>query len=257
MLYDTHMHTMPFSADSGMGFSEAQREQNAKGLGLVLTEHMDYGFPPFTFDAEEYFKTYGPYRSDTLLLGVETGLTVSAREMNRSLVRSHPFDMVIGSIHAVGGRDLYEDGCFGQFAHKEEAFSAYLETILENIRDYEDFDTLGHIDYICRVAPYPDPLLHYGEYGELLDAVLRILAERQQSLEINTRLFADTAAVAALKEIFCRFKALGGRTVTVGSDAHRANAVGKYLDAAYAFAETLGLTPVYYRKRRRHAVKSY
>ncbi|MCI8592713.1 MAG: histidinol-phosphatase HisJ family protein [Lachnospiraceae bacterium] len=254
MLYDTHLHTIPFSTDSGMVFSEVQKERKAQGLGLVLTEHMDYGFPPFDFDPDEYFKAYSPYRSDTLLLGVETGFTADAREMNRSLVRSHPFDMVIGSVHAVGGRDLYEDGCFSQFADKEEAFCVYLETIIENIRDYDDFDTLGHIDYICRVAPYPDPLLHYSEYGDAIDTILRILADREQSLEINTRLFANTEAVASLEEICRRFEDLGGRTVTVGSDAHRAEVIGNYLTAAYGLAETCGLAPVYYRERKKYPV---
>lgn len=251
MLYDTHMHTIPFSADSGMAFSEVQREQEAQGLGLVLTEHMDYGFPPFTFDPDEYFRTYGPYRSDTLLLGVETGFTADARKMNRSLVRSHPFDMVIGSVHAVGGRDLYEDGCFDQFTDKEDAFSAYLETITENICGYGDFDTLGHIDYICRIAPYPDPLLRYSEYSKPIDAILRILAGRDKSLEINTRLFANTEAVASLAEICRRFKELGGRTVTVGSDAHRAEVIGNHLTAAYDLAKACGLAPVYYKGRKK------
>ena len=174
--------------------------------------------------------------------------------MNRSLARSHPFDMVIGSVHAVGGRDLYEDGCFSQFADKEEAFCVYLETIIENIRDYDDFDTLGHIDYIYRVAPYPDPLLHYSEYGDAIDTILRILADREQSLEINTRLFANTEAVASLEEICRRFEDLGGRTVTVGSDAHRAEVIGNYLTAAYGLAETCGLAPVYYRERKKYPV---
>jgi histidinol-phosphatase (PHP family) len=252
MLYDTHMHTIPFSTDSGMVFSEVKKKQKELGIGLVLTEHMDYGFPPFSFDPHKYFETYGPYRSETLLLGVETGFTVSAREMNRSLVRSHPFDMVIGSVHAVGGLDLYEDGCFDQFTDKEDAFCAYLETIIENIRDYEDFDTLGHMDYICRIAPYPDPLLRYCEYSDFIDTILRILAGREQSLEINTRLFADARAVAALEEICRRFKDLGGRTVTVGSDAHRPEVIGNHLQTAYDLARTCGLTPVYYKERKLH-----
>lgn len=253
-MYDTHLHTIPFSADGGMTISQVLEKQKETGLSLVLTEHMDYGFPPFVFDAEEYFNTYGPYRSDTLLLGVETGLTAAARDKSRSLVRSYPFDMVIGSIHAVLGRDVYEDGCFDQFAGKEEAFSAYLKTMLDNIRDYSDFDTLGHIDYISRVAPYKDPLLRCGEYGGLIDAILTVLAEREQSLEINTRLFTNPHAVAVLAEICHHFKKLGGQTVTVGSDAHRPEIIGKYLKAAYSLAGACGLTPVYYKRRQKHAV---
>lgn len=246
------MHTIPFSTDSGMVFSEVWKKKEESGLGLVLTEHMDYDFPTpeFFFDADEYFKTYEPYRSDTLLLGVETGLMCSTKEKNRRLVRSHPFDMVIGSIHVVCGIDIYEQSYFDLFSGKKEAFTTYLEAMLENVRGYGDFDTLGHIDYIARTAPYEDPLLYYEEYKELLDQILKELVSMNKSLEVNTRLFDNAPAVKALGVICRRFTELGGQTCTIGSDAHRAEAIGSNLAKAYAFAETCGLTPVYYKERK-------
>lgn len=257
-MYDTHMHTRPFSTDSNMELSEVLKIQEESGLGIVLTEHMDYDFPMpgvYRFDVDAYFKAYSPYRSDQVLLGVEIGLQNSVVEKNHKLVKTWPFDMVIGSIHVVCGKDLYELSYFQSFPEKKSAYAAYLEAIYENIRDFDDFDTLGHIDYICRRAPYSDQLLHYEEFDEMIDKILKLLVERKKSLEIDTRLFGQKEAVRELKIICRRFAKMGGQTVTVGSDSHKASAIGSQIENAYELARQCGLLPVVYKARHPYPVK--
>lgn len=254
-MFDTHMHTTPFSSDSHMKMEEVLKRQQESGIGIVLTEHMDYGFPKpqvFEFDAAEYFTAYGLYRNDMFLLGVETGLQCMVREKNRTLVRSYPFDMVIGAVHVVCGRDLYDASYYVLFPDQTSAYSAYLETVYENIRDYDAFDTLAHLDYISRNAPYEDPVLRYEDYPAQFDKILKHLAAEGKSLEINTRLLGSRPAADALGGICGRFAELGGRTVTIGSDSHRREHIGAYLDEAYRMAFECGLIPVYYRERRAH-----
>lgn len=252
-MYDTHMHTKPFSTDSEMVLSEVLKSQEELGIGIVLTEHMDYDFPPpdvYEFDTETYFEKYASFRSDRLLLGVEIGLQKQVAERNRKLIRSCPFDMVIGSVHTVLGKDLYAPSFFRMFPDKKQAYTAYLETVYQNIRDFDDFDTLGHLDYVCRKAPYSDPLLHYGEFPEYIDEILKLLAKKGKSLEINTRLSGNAAAVKELETICSRFTELGGETVTIGSDAHHASAIGSSLESTYELAGRCRLRPVVYRRRR-------
>lgn len=256
-MFDTHMHTIPFSTDSGMVFSDLLKVQKEKNLGVILTEHLDIAFgdpSAFYFDPDTYFKELSPYRNDRLLLGVEIGMTADTNGRNREIARSHPFDMVIGSIHFMRGKDIYYPEFFAMFPGKKEVFSEYLDTMAEMISAFDDFDTLGHIDYIGRVAPYPDPLLYYEDYPDRFDRVLQLLIDKDKSLEINTRQFDRPQAVAALKTICQRYHTLGGRYVTVGSDAHTPAAVGAYLQEAYSLAGECGLTPVIYRKRQRCAL---
>lgn len=256
-MFDTHMHTIPFSTDSGMVFSDLLKVQKEKNLGVILTEHLDIAFgdpSAFYFDPDTYFKELSPYRNDRLLLGVEIGMTADTNGRNREIARSHPFDMVIGSIHFMQGKDIYYPEFFAMFPGKKEVFSEYLDTMAEMISAFDDFDTLGHIDYIGRVAPYPDPLLYYEDYPDRFDRVLQLLIDKDKSLEINTRQFDKPQAVAALKTICQRYHTLGGRYVTVGSDAHTPAAVGAYLQEAYSLAGECGLTPVIYRKRQRCAL---
>lgn len=258
-MFDTHMHTTPFSTDSQMTLDELLRKKEESHLGIILTEHIDYDFPPplhYDFDVEEYFSRYLPYRNDSFMLGVEIGLMVSVQETNKRLVQRYPFDMVIGSIHTVNGFDLYDAAYFQAFSDKTSAYKAYLKTIYENLKDYEDFDTLGHIDYIVRSAPYEDSILRWEDFSQYLSAILKILAKKEKSLEINTRLFGNQDAVEALSQILIQFVKAGGKTVTIGSDAHRAENVGAYLSEAYKLAHWCGLTPVYYKKRKAYPIFS-
>lgn len=259
-MYDTHMHTKPFSADGKMVISEVLKRQEETGLGIVLTEHMDYDFPSeeiYEFDGKTYFEKYAAFHNEQFLLGAEVGLRKSAVERNKKFVKSVPFDMVIGSTHVVDGEDLYMLSFFQRFLDKRSAFTAYLDTMYENIQEFDDFDTLAHMDYICRNAPYADPFLHYTEYAEQIDRILALLADRDQSLEINTRLFAYPEAVREWNVICRRFAELHGRTVTIGSDAHRASDIGKYMEQAYILAFQCGLMPVVYRERKAFSVSEH
>ena len=256
-MFDTHMHTIPFSTDSGMVFSDLLKVQEEKNIGVILTEHIDIAFgdpSEFYFDPDTYFKELSPYRNDRLLLGVEIGMTADTNDRNREIVGSHPFDMVIGSIHFMRGKDIYYPEFFAMFPGKKEVFSEYLDTMAEMISTFDDFDTLGHIDYIGRVAPYTDPLIYYEDYPDRFDRVLQLLIDKDKSLEINTRQFDKPKAVAALKTICQRYHALGGRYVTIGSDAHSPAVVGAHLSAAYRLARECGLTPVIYMNRQRYVL---
>lgn len=252
-MFDTHLHTTPFSSDSHMTIDELLEKQKEKSLGLILTEHIDYDFPPpntYEFSPDEYFKTYGNLRDDNFLLGLEVGMQLSVVNKNINLVKSYPFDMVIGSIHAVNNYDLYYPGYHENLNSKREAYSLYLECMLANIKAFKDFDTLAHIDYICRKAPYDDNELYYRDFPEIIDEILLTLIKDNKAIEINTRRFNDEKAIKSVLEIYRRYKALGGKYITIGSDSHYAKIVGNHFDKALDIAKECELTPVYFKERK-------
>ena len=113
-----------------------------------------------------------------------------------------------------------------------------------------DFDVLAHIDYICRAAPYDDPEIDYATFKEDIDKVLKIVIERGKVLELNTRRLNTRRGLKELIPIYSRYKELGGKYVTIGSDAHKVEAVGNYFDLAIDFAKELDLIIVTFCERR-------
>ena len=113
-----------------------------------------------------------------------------------------------------------------------------------------DFDALGHIDYICRAAPYDNPEIDYPTFSTEIDAVLKILVDREKVLELNTRRFFSERAINELVPVYKKYRELGGRFVTIGSDAHKVSAVGNYFDRAVDFVRELDLKPVTFCERK-------
>lgn len=252
MLFDTHLHTR-FSTDSEMEFADLRATSLQKNCGIIITEHMDLNYPvseKFTFSVGDYFAAYKSYRSNRLLLGIEIGLRTDCIENNRQIVSYHPFDFVLGSIHVINQHDLYYDP-FYEGRSKQAAYQDYFQSMLDCVQGNDFIDSLGHIDYIARYAPYPDPEVHYHEFSEAIDAILISLAQRDVALEINTRRFADKQVIDHLVPIYHRFHELGGQYVTLGSDAHRPEAVANQLEDAWNLANRCNLQAVYYQDRQR------
>ena len=241
MLFDCHSHTK-FSADSEMLATDAIARAESLNLGIVFTEHFDYKLPgdtDFTFDAAQYMNEYKNLRSDKVKLGVEIGLRKSAREANKNFLAQANFDLVIGSIHVVDDIDIYNK-IFYADKDKMTAYRKYFAAMAEEAA-VEDFDVLGHIDYICRAATYENPEIDYETFKTEIDEVLKIIVERGKILELNTRRLNKNIAVDALKPVYKRYKQLGGTFVTIGSDAHVVEAVGANFDVALKFVEELNL----------------
>ena len=251
MIFDSHMHTR-FSADSEMIAADALAKAASLNLGVVFTEHFDYGVEvdgkPFTFDPAAYMSEYKNLRGDKVRLGVEVGLRKSVRVANEDFIAQAAFDLVIGSIHLVDGYDIYyPDFYVGK--DKATAYRKYFQQMAEEA-SVADYDVLGHIDYICRAAPYDDPEIDYATFMVEIDEVLKIVTDRGKVLELNTRRFDKISAIEELVPVYKRYRALGGRFVTIGSDAHRVSAVGNYFERALRFAHELNLTPVTFCQRR-------
>lgn len=256
-MFDCHMHTR-FSADSQMTIEEIENKIKGKEIGVILTEHMDIDFPGdvlFEFEVEDYFNTYGNHRSDKLLLGVEVGLETSVVQKNSKIIQDYEFDFVLGSLHIVDRMDLCGEQRYYENKTKQEAYERYFKTMYENIKAFHNFDSLGHLDYIARYCPYDNPEIVYEDFKEYIDVVLRQVVEKDIVIELNTRRFPIPGTIENYGKILQHYKEIGGKYVTCGSDAHQIEAVGYGLIEAKKLAESIGLQPVYFKKRHIHLCK--
>lgn len=257
MIFDSHIHTV-FSADAEMKAEEALAAAAKHGIGLVFTEHLDADYvskegKTFSFEPHAYWQAYEHLRGDNLCLGVEIGMRRSTRDFSEEFSRQVPFDLIICSQHLVDDLDIYYPDYY-EGKDKKTAYHRYFVQMAENLRDHAFANVLGHIDYICRYAPYADKNIAYADFADEIDAVLKAAILTDTVMEINTRRLGDKEALDSLTPIYKRYQELGGHFVTLGSDAHTPDAVGAHLQLAYDFAESLRLTPVTFRQR--HMVNS-
>ncbi|KRQ86104.1 Histidinol-phosphatase [Caloramator mitchellensis] len=255
-MFDCHIHT-EFSSDSKMKLVSSYERARELNMGLIVTDHMDLKYPDegkFQFDVDRYFEEYYRLRNDYLLIGIELGLRTDCINENRMLVQKYPFDYVIGSVHVVDGVDIFQEG-FYENREKKISYGHYLNFMFDCVKNGEFFDSLGHIDYVTRYSRYDDTELYYDEFSDLIDEILKIVAEREKAVELNTRRLDNKIAAQNMLNILKRFKELGGQVVTIGSDAHDTNSIGRNFEAAKEIVSMSGLRTVYFKERKIQFIK--
>lgn len=280
ILSDYHLHTA-FSADSKAPMeAQIQAAINAGLQSICFTEHVDLDSPfrntPSDDPEGDFHVDYPAYREMYLLMkeryagririffGLELGLRASMKSALVSYVREHPdFDFIIGSTHsAQDGMDPYYSSFFEEGSAEDgfDPYRAYFEQALKNVQSFTDFDSYGHLDYIFRCGPRSADgsceertSSHlYERYQDVIDPLLSLLICHDKALEINTSpLMKGFPETNPGKAVLRRYHDLGGRLITVGSDAHRSEAVAFGFDRAAALLAECGFTGyVTYEKRR-------
>lgn len=241
MLWDTHMHCR-FSGDSSADPEDMIAAAKAAGLdGICFTDHLDYDFPSdppnlFLLDSDEYEQAMLALKKKyehifPILHGIEIGIQQHLHERLQTVVRSHDYDFVICSSHAIDGKDPYYRTFFaGREEH--EAYRRYFESILENLEGFSDFDVYGHIDYVVRYGPNTNQFFSYDAYADILDAILKKLIDMGKGIEINTGGFKyGLGHPNPCEDILRHYRSFGGEIITIGADAHEPQHV------AYDFAK--------------------
>ena len=230
-MYDYHMHsTVSFDArDTGLDMALAAKARGLKEI--CFTDHIDYTPEmDMVFDTAVYNAAYDRLEVPGLLIrrGMEFGLTPdNADQLKKDLNRRH-FDFVLGSIHLVDGVDVYLEPYWADKRY-DEAIRLHLETTLECVRVHEDYDVLGHLTYIAKCGGNPrKELLRYEDHRAIMDEIMRELVRREKGMELNTSGIDPCGGSLPTLDYFRRFYDLGGRIVTVGSDAHDTARAGQY-----------------------------
>jgi histidinol-phosphatase (PHP family) len=256
---DAHVHTT-LSPDSNVAIDDYAASALERGIAeIAITDHVDFepGAPAFaytTFEDRERIvrgaaERWGP-QGVQIRFGVELTYDRSWEADIRAHLARHAYDFTIGSVHDrvdspyhpgrvgawVEGRSLAEIVALS-FDEVEAAARSGL------------FDAIGHIDGVKRhLFPHVTPAA-FEAAPELYEPILLALVESGTALEVNTsglrysieQSFPHPAIVA-------RFRELGGRAVTVGSDAHRLDQLSWGLADGYAIAVAAGFEELTFRR---------
>lgn len=253
ILADLHVH----SNHSGDGTATIEAQvQKAISCGLkyiCFTEHNDFDFPYLPEDKKDMFLlNVDSYLYDLLtarckyedhikvLLGIELGLAPNILDKNIELSQRHAYDFIIGSSHLCHGKDPYYPS-FYEGRSEKEAHREYFESILENIKEFSNFDVYGHLDYVVRYSPNKNTQFSYADHADILDEILRLLITMEKGLEVNTGGFrCKLGAPNPSFEILKRYHELGGERITIGSDAHKTDDIASHFDILSDMLKEIG-----------------
>lgn len=251
IISDMHTHTR-YSVDSKARMEDYCENALKTNVGIIcFTEHVDfnendtgYGF----YDPEAYFKEFDSLKEKyagklELLSGIEFSEPhLYGNELER--LKKYPYDFILGSVH------FFYNGMFpSEMAKKglpaELIYDHYWEEVLKMVL-HGGFDCAAHLDFPKR---YFDKLI-YDE--EKISEIFSVMIDRGICLEINTsNIRRDKSQSEAMpdRELLSIYRSLGGRNVTIGSDAHFAQDLAADFEYARSLAETTGLDTVVFRQR--------
>jgi len=233
--YHTHTERCGHATGSAADYVEAARSRGLSGIGisdhLPLFHTTDPGvtmgldeLPAYVAEVQELKARYPGF----VYLGIEADYCRDTIQDVVELLRMHPFDYVIGSVHFLDGWGFDDPSRVDEFGKHDvdEVYRTYYAH-LEEAAGLGVFTMLGHLDLVKKFGHRPA-----GSLEPEIERVARRMAQRGVVAEINTsglhkpvaEIYPSTQVLAILRK--------NGVAVTFGSDAHAPAEVGRDLAAA-------------------------
>lgn len=274
MYEDYHIHT-EFSDDS----REPMENQIERAIGLGLeeicfTDHVDYGIKKdweegniewrrgdgMSYDAskadplanvnyQEYFgkllRMKETYRDririrQGLEFGIQTGTIPQYEKLWERYEKQ--LDFALLSMHQVDNKEFWNQE-FQNGKTQKEYNLAYYQEILKVMRQFKHYSVLAHLDLIIRYDK--NGVFPFKEVRDIIAEILKTAIEDRKGIEINTSSWhyglSDTQPS---REILQLYRDLGGRIITIGSDAHTTRYLGDHIKEAQEILKGIGFTEI-------------
>jgi histidinol-phosphatase (PHP family) len=195
------------------------------------------------YDLERYVEAIMQARERGLpvKLGLEVDYVPGREDETRELLAPYPWDYLLGSVHFIDGLGVDGEPRLLDAVGVEEAWRLYFDTLIDAARSGL-FDSLSH----------PDLVKIFGERAESFDygAVVEAIADAGVAVEVSTaglrkpvrELYPHPDFLAACRE--------RGVPVTLASDAHSPDLVGRDFDRARELLRSAGYETITVFDRR-------
>ncbi len=171
-----------------------------------------------------------------VLLGVEADYRPQTVGEVRSLLESHPFDYVIGSVHHLGDWGVDDSRQIERYQERDidDVWIEYFQ-LVGDAAESGLFTILGHLDLVKKFGYRPTRALERE-----LNYLVERIARANLLVEINTAGLHKPIGEAYPTLDILRRLCAEGVAVTFGSDAHRPQEVGRDFDHAVKLAQAAG-----------------
>ena len=256
-LCDLHTHSL-YSFDGAKDATPDALCRRALELGLsdvAITDHCDVDgevegiYDLYDADAAWNAMTEAKEKYAgrlNLIRGIELGNAHHCPDYARAALARHPYEYVIGSLHNLSG---VPDFCMLRYeimtpAHIAQIFDRALDETLEML-SFDGITTLGHMTYMHRYLTRAKLTLDFKPYYEKIRAIYAVLIDKGIALEVNvSSLWKDLGVAMPTLELIRLYADCGGHLITVGSDAHAPQNLGKAIRKGYALLNAAGLHEV-------------
>ncbi|MBQ4119928.1 MAG: histidinol-phosphatase HisJ family protein [Clostridia bacterium] len=263
LIADMHTHS-EYSHDSVCTIEDMCLSQIEKGTKIfAVTDHCDV-FYSNDFDiytpiknAYDNVKALNKKYGDKciILSGVEISEGFWYPKACEKIHGLLPYDVIIGSVHCVkckGLEDPYAKLDFSKVSKERlhEFLDCYFNDMITML-EYMNFDILAHLTCPLRYI--------IGKYGLNIDIsifkdrilnILKLIIEKNIALEVNTSYIVLNDFIPN-KEILKKYYKMGGRLITLGSDAHIAQNASANFEAAIKVLKEIGFKDICYFKNRK------
>lgn len=263
-MYDFHIHSN-FSLDSKATMENIVKAAIEKKIKTIcFTDHVDFEATEhkvnLSFRPHDYFKDINrvkyKYRNDIeILAGVEIGAQPGLEDRYQSFVDKYDFDFVIMSLHTINQKDIFQ-GYTRKELSSSNIVSRYYDELLYCVNSYDNYDVVGHLDYIDRYID-DDMLQNYDRYMEKIENILKKVIDKGKGIELNTSGLRYRLGIVHPKpSILKLYKDLGGEIITIGSDSHAPEHVGDQYQLGEKMLKEIGFKYLYlYRKRKKYPIQ--
>lgn len=259
MFADYHVHT-EFSDDSVYPMEQVVKDAIRMQMDeICFTDHVDYGIKDdwdcghaIRYRGEEPlantdYPAYAAkirqlqeiYRGQiTIKFGLEFGMQVHTIPAYETLFQKYPLDFILLSIHQVDDQEFWTQD-FQKGKSQKEYQERYYEEMLHVVQKYQNYSVLGHMDLITRYDKQGD--YPFEKIKPLITEILKTVIAHGKGLELNTSyhrygLKDTTPSVDILK----LYRSLGGEVITIGSDSHKPEHLGSFINEAKQLLKSLG-----------------
>ena len=166
--------------------------------------HLQFGIQSITVDA--YEKLYNLYQDD--------------------------LDFVLFSMHQVNNLEFWTQD-FQKGKTQKEYNDEYYKEIYQTMQMFHHYSCLAHLDLLARYDE--NGIYPFENEKDIIAEILKYAIRDGKGIEINTSSWKyglkDTQPSRAILKLY---KDLGGKIITVGSDAHETKYLASHIKDAYA-----------------------
>ncbi len=259
MYIDYHVHTR-YSDDSSYMMEDVIKDAIEKGIEeICITDHVDYGIkydwdevetmvyrdgmPLANVDYVNWEKELKSLqekykRQINIKMGMEFGMQVHTIDRYQQLFHRYPFDFIILSVHQVEDQEFWTQD-FQKGRTQQEYIERYYQELENLVTLYKDYSVLGHMDLIVRYDE--NGLYPFDQIKPMIQKILNIVIKDEKGIEVNTSYHRyGLNDMTPSRDILKLYRDLGGKIITIGSDSHKKEHLGAYIQSAKDELKKLG-----------------